>query len=217
MMRVVSLQVGQPDTQTYFGKAVRTSGHKMPVAAAHLHRLDFEGNAQADLKNHGGADKAACVYSFDHYAYWEKELGVTLTPGAFSENLTIAGIREAEVCIGDVFRVGEARVQISQPRGPCSKLAGRFGRKDLPDKIHANGFSGFYFRVLDEGLVRVNDAVELIARHPQGVTIEFANQVMYKHRTDAESLERVLTVEVLSAVWREALEKRRAKGEEREA
>lgn len=210
LMRIVSLQVGTPATQTYFGKTALTSGHKTPVAAAYLHRLDFEGNAQADLKNHGGPDKAACVYSFDHYAYWEKELGVTLTPGAFSENLTIAGVREAEVCIGDVFRMGEARVQISQPRGPCSKLAGRFGRKDLPNKIHANSFSGFYFRVLDEGLVRVNDAVERLARHPLGVTVEFANQVIYKQRTDTESLERVLAVEALAAVWREALERRRA-------
>ncbi len=209
-MRVVSLQVGRPTTQTYFGKEAHTSGHKAPVASAYLHRLDFEGNEQADLVNHGGPDKAACVYSFDHYPYWGKELGAALTPGAFSENLTISGVREAEVCLGDVFRVGAARVQISQPRGPCRKLAGRFGRKDLPEKIHANSFSGFYFRVLDEGLVRVNDTVELLARHPAGVTVEFANQVLYQQRTDAESLERVLAVEALAEVWRRTLEKRRA-------
>src|SRR5262245_25686856 len=122
-MEIVSLNLGQPEELVYFGKEVVTGGWKRPVPSARLGRTGFEGDAQADLKNHGGPHKSACVYSFDHYPYWEQVLGQTLAPGAFSENLTIAGLHERDVCVGDVFRVGQALVQISQPRQPCSKLA----------------------------------------------------------------------------------------------
>lgn len=207
-MKIISLNVGQPATRLYFGKEILTGGQKAPVSSAFLSNTGFEGDGQADLKNHGGPGKAACVYSYDHYSYWAQALGEALAPGAFSENLTIAGLHESQVSIGDVFRIGAALVQISQPRQPCSKLAGHRGRKDLPELIHANGLSGFYFRVLEEGLVHSGEAVELVARDPLGVTVEFANQVMYRQRPDAESLERVLAVEALSAEWRRSLSRR---------
>jgi len=212
-MRVVSINIGQPETLVYFGKETLTGGQKAPVASAFLGRAGFEGDRQADLKNHGGPGKAVCVYSFDHYPYWERVLGETLSPGAFSENLTIAGLHEAEVCVGDVFRVsvGGALVQISQPRQPCNKLAGKRGRKDLPDLIHANNLSGFYFRVLEEGVVHSGEAVEPVTRDPLGITVEFANQVMYRHRPDLESLHQVLAVEALSAEWRRSLSRRLSK------
>jgi MOSC domain-containing protein YiiM len=208
-MHIVSINVAQPETRVYFGKEVQTSGHKQAVSEARLHLTNFEGDRQSDLKNHGGPDKAVCVYSFDHYPHWEHVFGAKLPFGAFSENLTIAGLQESEVSLGDVLRIGaEARVQISQPRQPCSKLAGKHNRKDLPDLIHANGWSGFYFRVIQEGVVKAGDPVEVIERHPLGLTVEFANQVMYRQRPDRASLERVLAVEALSDAWRKSLSKR---------
>jgi MOSC domain-containing protein YiiM len=210
-MHLVSLNLGQPETLSYFGKDVRTGGRKLPVTQAVLRRSGFDGDAQADLKNHGGPDKAACVYAFDHYAFWEAWLGERLEPGAFSENLTVLGLREPEVSLGDVFQIGAARVQVSQPRQPCTKLAGRRGRKDLPDKIHETSYSGFYFRVLGEGLVRAGDAITPVERHPLGVTVEFANQVVYRQREDRASLERVLAVDALSEAWRTSLSRRLAR------
>ena len=106
-------------------------------------------------------------------------------------------------------------MQISQPRKPCHKLAGRHNRKDLPALIHANGFSGFYLRVLTEGMVRAGDAFELATRHPMGVTVAFANQVMYEQRDDLDSLRRLLAVPELSAAWRETLLERLEKIEVR--
>lgn len=208
MIKVFSLNVSTPQTQLYRGIAVLTAGHKTPVVSAMLRFTNFDGDRQADLKNHGGPDKAVCVYSFDHYSFWEATLGEKLEPGAFSENLTIAGLREAEVCLGDTFRVGEALVQISQPRQPCSKLAGKRGSKGLPGIIHETSFSGFYLRVLKEGAVKAGDPFELAARHPLGVTVEFANQVMYRQRIDVESLQRVLAVAELSGAWRRTLSNR---------
>ena len=208
-MKIISINVAQPETRVYFGKETQTGGHKQAVPQARLTYTNFEGDGQADLKNHGGPNKAVCVYSFDHYPHWEEVFGVSLLPGAFSENLTIAGLQEAEVCLGDVFRIGdEVRVQISQPRQPCSKLVGKHNRKDLPDLIHANSWSGFYLRVLQAGVVRAGDAAERVERHPLGVTVEFANQVMYRQRADYASLERVLAVDALSIEWQKSLSRR---------
>src|SRR6185503_20929609 len=164
-MHIVSVNVGTPQSLSYGSKKTHTGGLKTPVPQAMLRFHNFEGDRQADLKNHGGPDKAVCVYSFDHYPYWEEWFGQVeahgrgpLQPGAFSENLTISGVRETELCIGDIFGAGQAVVQLSQPRQPCTKLAGKNGRKDLPGAIHENGFSGFYLRVILEGLVRAGDA-----------------------------------------------------------
>ncbi len=207
-MQVISVNVGVPETLTYFDKEVLTGGRKLPVAQAELTQTGFVGDGQADLKNHAGPDKAACVYVFDHYPYWESWLGGPLEPGAFSENLTIAGVRETEVGLGDVWLIGPARVQVSQPRQPCSKLAGKRGRRELPEHIHATGFSGFYLRVLAPGLIRAGDPVTVLERHPAGVTVQFVNELLYKQRTERADFERALAVEALSEAIRRQLLKR---------
>lgn len=209
MMKVVSLSVGLPETLTYFGREVHTGGRKTPVAEAYLSRTGFAGDGQADLKNHGGPDKAVCVYPFEHYAFWENWLGEKLPPSAFSENWTTRGLLESEVCIGDVYRVGGVRVQVSQPRAPCSKLAGRRGNKALPEKIHETSLSGFYLRVLEEGVVRAGDPIELLERDAAGVTIEFVNQLYYYQRTAPKDFERALAVEALAEAGRMILLKRK--------
>lgn len=207
-MHIVSVNLGTPQHLLYGGKEIYTAGLKTPVSQAMLRFHNFEGDRQADLEHHGGPDKAVCVYSFDHYPYWEEWFGHKMEPGAFSENLTLSGVRETEVCIGDTFRAGQAIVQISQPRRPCTKLAGKNGRRDLPGAIHKNGFSGFYVRVIQEGLVKAGDSFELIRRHPAAVTVSFANEVVYKIRTDSDSIRRILAVPELSAAWRETLSQR---------
>ena len=136
-----------------------------------LRALHFEGDGQADLKVHGGPDRAVCVYSHDHYPFWEKWAGEKLELGAFSENLTIDGISETAISIGDTFSCGEVLVQVSQPRLPCSKLASKRGRTDLPEAIRATLFTGFYLRVLREGVVRVGDPFKPVSTHAAGVTV----------------------------------------------
>lgn len=207
-MHLVSLNVGLPAAQSYGGKDVLTGGLKRPVAEAELGPAGFAGDGQADLKNHGGPDKSVCVYAHDHYPYWEGVLGGLLEPAAFSENLTVAGALEADVRVGDVWQVGEARLQVSQPRMPCGKLAGKRGRRDLPDQIHANGLSGFYLRTLTPGRVRAGQPVSVVERHPAGVTILFVNQLLYRQRTGRADFERALAVDALAEAARAALLKR---------
>ncbi len=185
------MNVGLPQAQRYGREEVRTGGAKKPVPNALLRSLGFAGDGQADLVNHGGADKAVCVYPYDHYAHWEKVFGHELEPGAFSENLTILGAVETRVCIGDVFGVGEAVVQVSQPRTPCSKLAGKNGQRLLTKWVGQTGYTGFYMRVISEGIVRSGDAFELVEAHPGCISIADVNDIIFGRSEDAGLIEKL--------------------------
>ena len=141
--------------------------------------------------NHGGVDKAVCVYPFDHYAHWETLFGHGLEPGAFSENLTVSGAVETAVCVGDVFRVGEAVIQVSQPRTPCGKLAGKNGQRLLTKWVGQTGYTGFYMRVLSEGLVSAGDAFELAEIHPDRIPVAAVNDIVFGRSEDADAIEKL--------------------------
>lgn len=206
---VISLNVGKPIQTEYQNKEVRTAIFKQPVAGQiRLSSLNFDGDEQGDPVHHGGADKAVCVYAFEHYPYWEQTLGQPLEIGAFGENLTTRGFVEADVCIGDIFRLGEAVVQVSQPRQPCYKLSLRHGRADMPNIVTQTGYTGYYLRVLSEGFVSKGDRLSLESRHPGAFTVSAANRVMHEEKQDAEAIRALLAVDALSASWRTTLRKR---------
>lgn len=208
-MRLVSLQVGKPRTFTYRGQEIETGIFKTGVAAPlFLSKLNFEGDGQADLEVHGGPDKAVNVYCAERYPYWEEKLGRKLEGGAFGENVTLQGMTEDIVCIGDIYRLGEAVVQVSQPRQPCHKLAKKHDVPDLPLQVQTTGYTGYYFRVLEEGIVAPGTGVKLLERHPDGVTVAYANGIKYQDRTNREGLERLIGLETLSASWRNSFMKR---------
>ena len=132
-MRIVSLNVGLPSPQLYEGQEVITGGAKKPVPRAVLRFGNFDGDRQADLVNHGGLDKAVCVYPFDHYPYWRRRLGRDLKPGAFSENLTVMGAIETEVCVGDVFRIGRRPCRSASRACLAPSWRARTGRRCCPN------------------------------------------------------------------------------------
>jgi MOSC domain-containing protein YiiM len=214
-VKVVSLNVALPSTQRYGREEVRTGGAKRPVPSAVLRSEGFDGDGQADLLNHGGAEKAVCVYPFDHYAHWERVFGRLLEPGAFSENLTVSGAVETEVCIGDVFRVGDAVVQVSQPRTPCSKLAGKNGERLLTKWVGKTGYTGYYLRVLTEGLVSVHDAFEIVENHPDLISIADVNDVIYGRSDDAGLIERLANLPEFGADGRALFAERLARMREK--
>jgi MOSC domain-containing protein YiiM len=205
---IVAIQIGPVEVRQYGGSRVVTAAHKRPVQSVILTASGCEGDEQADRRHHGGPEKAVCVYPAEHYQFWQETWGVVWEFGAFGENLTLAGVREKDVCIGDVLRVGDATVQVSQPRQPCSKLAARHNRPDLIEAIRENGNSGYYLRVLEEGLVRIGDACDFVSRDPAALTVRFANRVMHRQLKDRESLDRLLAVPALSESWRDTLSKR---------
>lgn len=216
-MRVHSLYIGAIATQIYDGRPVRTAGHKRAVPSARLTRLGLVGDEQADRRYHGGPDQSLCVYPLEHYATWARELGRELPPGGFSENLTLSGLTEDDVGVGDVLGIGppgehRVEVQVSLPRGPCSRVAAKLEIPDLVARIKDSGRSGYYLRTLRDGEIRTGDEVVVLQRDPAGVSISEANQVLYKQRRDRASLLRVLAVEALGDAWRKRLESRLSTG-----
>jgi MOSC domain-containing protein YiiM len=207
-MRVVSLNVALPSTQRYGGREVLTGGAKTPVLRAALRFDNFDGDGQADRVNHGGPDKAVCIYAFDHYAYWERMLGRELSPGAFSENLTVSRALETELCVGDVFRIGEALVQISQPRMPCNKLAGKNGEPLLVRWIAQTGYTGFYARVLAEGVVAAGCPFESVWQYPERISIAEVNDLIYERSNDLGLIERLSRLPEFAADGRALLAQR---------
>lgn len=208
-MKVLFLNVGKPADLVYGKKIVQSGIRKSPVhGSIFLSKTGFEGDGQADLVHHGGEDKAVCVYPQEHYAYWEEVLQQPLPPAAFGENITAAGLLEETVHIGDVFQLGEAVVQISQPRQPCFKLAARYNEPKLALFVKQTGYTGFYFRVLTEGFVSAASRLKRIQSHPAVITIQKANQIMDSSDSDVKDIKKLLQVEELAESWKEELAKR---------
>lgn len=143
---------------------VRTGIYKLPVGGpVRVRTLGLLGDEQADLERHGGLLKAVYAYPSEHYAFWKEELpGTPLPWGTFGENLTVSGLAENRIRVGDRFRIGSTLLAATRPRFPCYKLGIKFGRTDIIDRLLASGRTGFYFRVLEEGEVRAGDAIEAL-------------------------------------------------------
>ena len=218
-VRLLSVNVAQPRVlgRLASGRRVVTvvSGiAKQPVGAAALY-LDWEnleGDRQADRRVHGGPDKAVYAYSADHWPSWRAEEGRDFGPAAFGENLTVAGVAEGAVRIGDVWAWGEALLQVSQPRGPCYKLEMHTARPGLIERMRANGRTGWYFRVLRPGQVPVAGPIRLAERHPGGVDVLRAHLATQPGAmTDAER-RHILGHAPLAAAWQRAIRRHLAEG-----
>jgi MOSC domain-containing protein YiiM len=172
-MELISVNVGLPRNVEWQGETVQTSIFKEPVSGrVQVRRLNIDGDRQSDLTVHGGANKAVYVYPKEHYAFWTAELpGVDLPWGAFGENLTTTGLNENDVHIGDRLRIGTAEFVVTQPRMPCFKLAIRFNRADMMKRFLQSGRTGFYLAVDLEGEVGAGDAISVIEKHPEAITV----------------------------------------------
>jgi MOSC domain-containing protein YiiM len=202
---IESLNIGLPQKEIFYGKEMLTGICKQPVTGSlHLTKTGFENDGVGDLRYHGGHDKAVCVYSLDHYPYWEDTLRIKLPVAAFGENLTVSNLHEDDICIGDIFQVGSALAQVSQPRQPCRTLAARYGRDDLVKLVVISGYTGFYFRVLEEGIVEKGAELIFKERDPRSVSVSFANRIYHHDRKNCEGIEKVLAVPALSDSWQKS-------------
>lgn len=160
-MKIISTNVGKPKTIEYKGEKITTGIFKFPVNdGIILGNLDVEQDHVIDRRYHGGIDKACYLYSADHYSYWQKMYPELQMPwGMFGENLTVAGLKESQIHIGDTFQIGETVVQATQPRQPCFKLEFRFNDKKIVRKFINSNFPGVYVRILKKGKVKPGDSV----------------------------------------------------------
>ena len=170
-------------------------------------RTGLVGDGQADLTVHGGSEKAILGYAAAHHPFWRERLGrLDVGPGAFGENLVLDGADEATVCIGDVVRVGDARLQVSQPRQPCWKMARRWGRKDMPLLLQETGRTGWYYRVLEEGTLEAGLPVELLERPCPTFTVAYAHAAMHGEAREAAAA--LAECPYLAPGWRDSMRRR---------
>lgn len=180
--RIMAMHIGQPrtlrsspDNRPWTTTFIRQP-HPGPLS---LSRLGLEGDRPADTRHHGGPDKAVLMYSAQHYPAWRQrypEAG--FGPGGFAENWTVEGLDEETVCIGDVYAVGTALVEVCQPRVPCYKISKRWGIPSLTEEVRASGWTGWYVRVLEEGEVETGATLQLLHRPYPALTVARVNDLL---------------------------------------
>lgn len=212
-MRVVSVNVGEPRPVSYRGKTVQTGIWKLPVAGpVEIVGDNLVGDRQADLRVHGGRDKAIYGYPSEHYAWWRERLpDADLGWGAFGENLTVEELREDVVRIGDRYRIGGAELTVTQPRTPCFKLGIKFSRPQIVKEFLRSERSGFYFAILRPGPIAAGDPITLLHTDPESLTVtDLVRLGIAGDDADPALLARAAALPGLAAVWREELGERLA-------
>jgi MOSC domain-containing protein YiiM/ferredoxin-NADP reductase len=206
---VVSVNVGLPQDVLWQGRTVRTGIWKKPVTGRiFARRLNLDGDGQGDPAGHGGEQRAIMVYQLESYRYWANYLGRSdLVPGIFGENLTVDGLADAEVCIGDRFRIGGVVVEVSQPRDTCYRLGIRLERPEMPALLVAHHRPGFYLRVIQEGELGAGDHVEKLSDGPERVTVAEIDALLYSAEHTLEGLRRAARIPALSPGWRASMRK----------
>lgn len=189
---------------------------KRPVEGPlRLGSLGFTGDAQGDSKYHGGPDKAVHHYPRQHYRQWQDEVGalpLLARPGAFGENLSAEGLDETTVAVGDVFRLGTALVAVSQGRQPCWKLNARFGVADMGRRVQDSGRTGWYYRVIEEGLVAAGDAFVLVDRPTPQWPVSRLWHTLYVDCLNVDELQAMASLPGLPEGWRRHAARRLATG-----
>jgi MOSC domain-containing protein YiiM len=183
---------------------------KIPVEEAMLRIRGFDGDGVADKVNHGGSDRAVCVYCVERYKQWNEEFEATLPQSSFGENLLVENMVEEKVHIGDIFQVGDAVIQVTKGRVPCNTINKRTGIKTLMKRIIQTGYTGYLCRVLEEGPVTKDSEIRKLQEDPHGISVLYANTIYLQPRF-MEGIERVLAVPALAEDWRQKLEQRIAK------
>jgi ferredoxin-NADP reductase/MOSC domain-containing protein YiiM/ferredoxin len=205
---IVSVNVGLPQDVAWQGRTVRTGVWKTPVTGRIFARLlNLDGDGQGDLRGHGGEQRAIMVYQLDSYRYWANYLGRSdLVAGNFGENLTVEGLADNEVCIGDRFSIGGAVVEVTQPRDTCYRVGIRLNRPDIAALLVSHHRPGFYFRVIQEGEIGAGDRVEKLSDGPERMTIAEIDALLYSAEHSLEGLRRAVRIPALSKDWQGSMQ-----------
>jgi ferredoxin-NADP reductase/MOSC domain-containing protein YiiM len=205
---VVSVNVGLPRDIEWQGKLVHTAVWKKSVSGRVMaRRLNLDGDGQGDLAGHGGEHRAVMVYQLDSYRYWQEQLQRDdFEYGQFGENLTVDGLPDNEVCIGDRYRIGSALFEVTQPRVTCYRVGIRMANPQMPSLLVAHKRPGFYFRVLQEGEISAGDEIVKVAEGPEQVTVAEVDALLYLPGHPRAQLQRALRIPALSAGWKGSLQ-----------
>ncbi|NAY93270.1 MOSC domain-containing protein [Muricauda sp. JGD-17] len=208
-MKIIATNLAKPTKIIWNGEEQNTGIYKYPVdTALRLEKESVANDIIADRRVHGGVYKACYLFSSVHYPYWkEKYPDLDWDWGMFGENLTVDGLDETKICIGAVYKIGTAKVQITQPREPCYKLGIRFGDQKILKEFIDHGFPGTYVKILEEGEVSVGDTIELIQESENPLTIHQFYQLLYAKTKDPKLIALAIENEALPLRKREKLKK----------
>lgn len=200
---IVNLAVGKPKEYEWNNKQVSSGIGKSNVEFLEVGKERIAGDDVANHKAHGGPDRVVCFYPAEHYTYWEETFDKKIAMPAFGENLTATGMTEAQVCIGDIFKIGEATLQVTQGRVPCVTISNYNEEKQFLKKVVDTSLAGYFFRVLEEGTIHLDSDIRLLEEDSDGISVAFATQILFHEKDDKDSIERILKVDALSDEWRE--------------
>ncbi|WP_047547925.1 MOSC domain-containing protein [Psychroserpens sp. Hel_I_66] len=206
-MQIISTNIAKPTTFIWNGKKETTGIYKKPVdAPIFLGNETVKGDEVSDRKHHGGEFKACYLFSADHYPYWQNLYpNLDWTYGMLGENLTIKGLNEKELFIGDIFKVGKALVQITIPREPCYKFAVKFDSNRVLKQFIDHGFPGTYVKVLEEGEVSNGDTFELVEKAEERISVWDFFKLLFSEEKNIEQIKAILDNEALPQKKRDQL------------
>jgi ferredoxin-NADP reductase/MOSC domain-containing protein YiiM len=208
MPKLLSVNVGLPREIAWQGKVVRTAIWKRTVAGpVFARRLNLDGDGQADLKGHGGEHRAVMVYQIEAYRYWERVLSRNdFVYGQFGENLTVEGLADDEVCIGDRYRIGAAVFEVTQPRVTCYRVGIRMDNPQMAALLVSHKKPGFYCRVISEGQVGAGDDIEKITDGPGRISVAEIDSQLYSANHDLKRIAIAARIPALSQGWKGSFE-----------
>ena len=215
---LVSVNVGMPKDVSWHGETVHTGVWKQQVDGPQMvRRLDIDGDGQGDLNGHGGEQRAVLVYQLQSYKYWQQHFGRDdFTHGMFGENLTVDGLPDDEVCIGDRYRIGEAEFEVTQPRVTCYRVGMRLGEPQLPALLVSHHRPGFYMRVITEGHIQGGDAIIKTRTGPGALSVADTDALLYLPGHDRDKLQSALQIPALSPGWQSSFRDLLADGQGQE-
>lgn len=205
--QIKNLALGMTKEYHWKNKDEPSAIDKTAVARLELKKTMITGDEVAHPDFHGGEDRVVCLYPFEHYAKWEKEFHTNISLPAFGENITCTGMLEQDVCIGDIFQIGNAIIQVTQGRVPCSTISKFNGIDQFLSRVFATGLTGYFFRVLEEGVITMDSTIKLVEPHPLRVSVLYANQTLFHDQRNLQAIEKILEVQELAEVWRGKLMK----------
>ncbi|MBD8067944.1 MOSC domain-containing protein [Bacillus sp. PS06] len=203
---IIYISKGKPVSKSYQGTEYQSGIWKEQTDELNVGFHSITDDQVANPAYHGGSERVICYYPFEHYTYWEQEFKQTLTPSAFGENIAGLNMRENEVCIGDIFQIGDAVLQVSQGRYPCATINKRNDNHLLLKRIFETGYTGYFFRVLEEGTIKKDSTIKLISPHPKRVSVSEIHQLYFHDKSPTLSdIEKVLDVKELADQWRQLM------------
>jgi len=208
-MKIISTNIAKPTIIEWRGQNVETGIYKYAVESPiFLGTEDVLNDHVIDRRYHGGSDKACYLYSVDHYPFWQKKYpNQDWEWGMFGENLTVSGLKESEIRIGDRFQIGNAEVQVTQPRQPCFKLGVRFGDQSVVSDFWTLPFPGVYVRVLSQGEVKSGDEMILLDRNPESLSVRQVFSIFHDNKDNLELIQKALAEPFIAASCRRDIEK----------